>query len=113
MRGLIDAHSVANTVRMARTVRRRASALLVEGFKDVRVYRNFVDEQACDVVPAEGRRNALDALTLLRKSGERGVLVIVDTDFSALSSTQINDPDIVAMPQMVMTSNVCSCSPPR
>jgi len=95
VRGLIDAHSVANIVRMTRAVRPRASALLVEGSKDVRVYRNFTDEHACDVVPSEGRKNALGALALLRKSGESGVLVITDADFSVLFGTQINDPDVV------------------
>jgi hypothetical protein len=80
---------------MARTVRRHATALLVEGSKDVRVYRNFADEQACDVFPAEGRKNALGALTLLRKSGAGGVLVIADADFSALSGTQAGDQDVV------------------
>jgi hypothetical protein len=95
VRRVIDAHSVANTVRMARTVRRHASALLVEGSKDVRVYRNFANEQACEVVPAEGRKTALGALALLRKSGEKGVLVIVDADFSVLFGTQINDPDVI------------------
>jgi len=95
VRGLIDAYAVANTVRMARTVRRHATAVLVEGSKDVRVYRNFVEERVCDVIPAESKRNALGALRLLRQSGEKGVLVIADADFSPLSGTKVSDPDVL------------------
>lgn len=96
MRGSVDGYSIANEIRMSRTVRKKASALLVEGAKDVRVFRNLVDESACDVVPTEGKRNALDALNYLRKSKQTGVLVIVDADFSRLDGQQILDPDVVA-----------------
>lgn len=92
----LDPHAVANTIRMARTVRRGAAAMLVEGSKDARVYRNLVDEERCNAVPAGNKRNALEALALLRRSGERGVLAVVDADFTALTGAVAADPDVIA-----------------
>jgi Protein of unknown function (DUF4435) len=96
VRSSVDGFSIANEIRMSRTVRKKASALLVEGAKDVRVFRNLIDESVCDIVSTEGKRNALDALNDLRKSKQSGVLVVVDADFSRLDGQQILDPDVVA-----------------
>lgn len=95
MRNSVDAHSVANEIRLSRTVRKAASALLVEGSKDARVFRNLVNDDACDVVQTEGKRNALGALNVLRKSKHVGALVIVDSDFSRLDGQLILDPDVI------------------
>jgi hypothetical protein len=95
VRGSVDAHSIANTIRMSRTVRKHASALLVEGPKDVRVYRNFIDESVCDILSTEGKTNAAGALNVLRNSREAGVLVVVDSDFSRLHGQQVLDPDVI------------------
>jgi hypothetical protein len=81
---------------MSRTVRKQASALLVEGAKDVRVFRNLIDESICDVVQTEGKRNATGALNLLRRSNHVGVLVVVDADFSRLENQLILDPDVIS-----------------
>jgi hypothetical protein len=81
---------------MSRTVRKTASALLVEGAKDVRVFRNLIDESVCDVVQTEGKRNATGALNVLRKSKQAGVLVVVDADFSRLDGQLILDPDVIS-----------------
>jgi hypothetical protein len=80
---------------MSRTVRKDASALLVEGPKDVRVFRNLINEAACDIVSTEGKPNAVGALNVLRRSGQRGILVVIDSDFSRLGGQQIIDPDVV------------------
>lgn len=95
MRGFLDAHSIANEIRLSRTLRKTASALLVEGAKDARVFRNLVDHAVCDVVQTEGKRNATGALNVLRRSNHRGVLVVVDSDFSRLDGQLILDPDVV------------------
>lgn len=80
---------------MSRTVRKTASALLVEGSKDARVFRNLVDESLCDVVQTEGKRNATRALAILRKSNQAGALVVMDSDFSRLDGQLILDPDVL------------------
>ena len=95
MRSSVDGFSIANEIRMSRTVRKTASALLVEGAKDVRVFRNLINESLCDVVPTEGKRNAYDALNDLRKSKQAGVLVVVDADFSRVDGQLTLDPDVV------------------
>jgi hypothetical protein len=95
VRSAVDAHSIANEIRMSRTVRKRASALLLEASKDVRVFRNIINESLCDIVATEGKRNAIGALNILRRAGERGVLVIVDSDFSRLDGQRILDPDVL------------------
>jgi hypothetical protein len=76
-------------------VRKHASALLLEGAKDVRVFRNLVSERACDIVSTEGKINALDALNLLRRSNQKGVLVVIDADFTVLDGQQVIDPDVI------------------
>src|SRR5207247_9566418 len=95
VRSSVDGFSIANEIRMSRAVRKNASALLVEGAKDVRVFRNLIDESVCDVVPTEGKRNAYDALNNLRKSKQAGVLVVVDADFSRVDGQLTLDPDVV------------------
>jgi hypothetical protein len=95
VRSFLDAHSIANEIRLSRTVRKTASALLVEGAKDARVFRNLVDDAVCDVVQTEGKRNATGALNVLRKSNHSGALVVVDSDFSRLDGQLILDPDVI------------------
>lgn len=96
MRSLVDAYSIANTVRMSRTVRKGASALLVEGSKDVRVFANLIDDANCDIVATDGKSNAVAALNQLRRSGHTGVLVVLDSDFSKLDGQGIIDPDVIS-----------------
>jgi hypothetical protein len=91
----VDPHSIANEVRLSRTVRKGASALLVEGSKDMRLLRNHINEVVCDVVGTNGKTNALGGLNLLRNSHEAGVLVILDSDFSQIHGQQILDPDVI------------------
>ena len=95
MRGYLDPHSIANEIRLSRTVRKQASALLVEGSTDARVFRNLVDDAACDVVQTEGKHNATGALNVLRKSNQPGALVVVDSDFSRLDGQLSRDPDVL------------------
>jgi hypothetical protein len=86
---------VANSVRMSRSVYKQRSALLVEGLKDVRFYRNVVHAQKCVIIPTEGKATAIGALELLRSSKVPGVLLILDLDFSALKGHPSRDSDIV------------------
>ena len=59
MRSAVDPHSIANEVRLSRSVRKHASAFLVEGFKDTRLVRNYINDDACQLFPTNGKRNAL------------------------------------------------------
>jgi len=86
---------IANSIRMTRSVHRDRGALLVEGLKDVRFYRNLIDDARCCITPADGRSVALATLNILRASGTRGILVLLDQDFSSVSGTPYLDSDIV------------------
>ncbi len=80
MKRYIDGHDIANTVRMMRS-HHTGAILLVEGDTDSRVYRRFVNEQTCQVLPANGKANALNAIELLDLKNIAGILVIIDSDF--------------------------------
>lgn len=80
MKNYITAHSIANTVRMSRSLHKGAF-LIVEGDKDARIYKRFIREKSCKVIPAYGKPNAVDALAILERDNFKGVLAIVDADF--------------------------------
>ena len=77
----ITGDSLANDVRMTRA-QFSGSFLIVEGkTADFRFYRRFIDEQRCQIVPAHGKTNACDAITILEEDEFPGVLALVDADF--------------------------------
>jgi Protein of unknown function (DUF4435) len=91
----VDAYSIANAVRMVRTSNKASAAVLVEGDKDVRLYTNLFDPRFCFVTPASTKMNAVSALRLLRKGSVKGVLAIIDSDFSTIVGPAWDDPDIL------------------
>lgn len=95
MKGFVDANSIANTVRMVRTSNGLKSAILVEGYKDVRLYSNLFDAQKCFITPAMNKMNAVSALRVLHKGGVKGVFTIIDSDFSTLIGPAWDNPDIL------------------
>ncbi|MDY0387868.1 MAG: DUF4435 domain-containing protein [Methanolobus sp.] len=80
MREQITSHRIANHVRMRRQVSLN-SILLVEGRTDKRIFADIVDEDHCDIVYAVYKDKLLSALSILEKSGEKGILGIVDADY--------------------------------
>ena len=94
MRELIAGSDLANTVRMTRTLR-QVAFLLVEGTSDLRVLREFVLEDSCDVLVCHGREKVLDALTRLEATGHEGVLAIVDADFDRVENRLPASPNCV------------------
>jgi len=91
----VDAFSIANTVRMVRTSNKDKAGVLVEGSKDVRLYTNLFDEHRCFITPALTKMNAVSALRLLRKGGVKGILAIIDADFSTIVGPTWDDSDIL------------------
>jgi hypothetical protein len=57
------------------------SILLVEGSTDKRIFQDIVDENNCDIVYAVYKDKLISALSILEKSGEKGILGIVDADY--------------------------------
>lgn len=80
VKGQITSHRIANQVRMRRNNPHK-SILLVEGSTDKRIFQDIVDENNCDIVYAVYKDKLISALSILEKSGEKGLLGIVDADY--------------------------------
>jgi hypothetical protein len=80
---------------MTRAARPGVSAPIVEGEKDVRVYRNFIDSQQCVVLCARNRNNAVQALRILKSAGQGGTVAVVDADTDHAAGIKVQDPDIL------------------
>lgn len=94
MRDLIDAHEVANDIRMTRE-QYSGSFLIVEGrASDLRLYRNLIDQESCQIVPAHSKENALTVHEILESENFFGFLVIVDADFWRLEGKQPSSPNL-------------------
>lgn len=83
MREYITEHEIANTIRLIRA-QRTGAFLIVEGDTDGRAYKNFVDENKCQIIIAYNKNNATKAISLLEMAIFAGVLAIVDADFDVL-----------------------------
>ena len=80
MKQYLTAYDTANTVRMTRT-QHPGAVMMVEGDTDMRVFKRFVKETDCLLIPAANKDNAIGALEILEKDNIKGVLAIVDADF--------------------------------
>jgi hypothetical protein len=79
MRNSIDYHVVRNKINLLKDAH-KGSFLIVEGPSDTRVFKKFVDDKKCLVLPAHGKPN-IHNLIRKEKFGEREeVLFIVDVD---------------------------------
>jgi hypothetical protein len=76
-------HEIANEIRMKRQLH-PGSFVIVEGPKDLQVYRRFFDPNGCRLVPSFDKEKAMRALDLLEKEGFPGIVAIVDSDFWVL-----------------------------
>ena len=83
MKEFLFSQRIANKVRMIR-IQFTGSFLIVEGDTDARLYKSFVDGDRCQIVPANGKDNTIEALSILEKDRFPGVLAIVDADFDLL-----------------------------
>lgn len=95
MRQSVTPHTVAAEVRMMRT-QHKGALLIVEGPTDKTAFRSLVDEVGCRIVIAHGKENAQTALKVLEDESFRGVLVIVDADFSRVEGTQTHSRNLLS-----------------
>jgi hypothetical protein len=77
---------IATKIRLLRDGHlKHASFLLVEGDTDKLFCELYVvDKSSCEVIPANGRLNVIEVLTILEKDNFSGVLAIADADFEVL-----------------------------
>ena len=94
MKQFLTPHDIANQVRMMRSVKADA-VVLVEGDSDARVYKRFVDDDWCSVIPAFGKTNVLNTMEMLEESSLRGILAIIDSDFWKLENRKPPGADVL------------------
>lgn len=84
MKKYITSHEIANEIRLKRQLH-SGSFVIVEGYTDKKVFGNFFKEDICKLVPAFGKGNAVEALSILGSENFVGVVAIVDADFWLLN----------------------------
>ena len=95
MKESLTAHSIANQIRMTRSVHSGSSLLIVEGkTADPRLYGRFVDPEHCQIVSAPGKELALAALKILEDDDFAGVAAIVDADLWRLQGGAPSSPNL-------------------
>ena len=92
---IVNGQLLANLVILNRASEKDKSLLLFEGDKDGRIYRKAVDPNYCRTIAAGNRATASEALQILKKAGENGVLAVVDADTDHLTKTKSVDPDLL------------------
>jgi hypothetical protein len=90
----ITAHSVANAIRMKRSLFVGAF-LIVEGVSDKRTYGLVIDREACTIETAYGRSNVLAAILILNADGFPGALAIVDADVDRLTGEMPSQDNVL------------------
>lgn len=93
MKNFLTAYDLANNIRMTRSLHKGAF-LLVEGSSDMRVYERFVDKDHCMVMPGFGRSKVIQTLEILENDNFKGILAIVDSDFSELDGIKPTSPNL-------------------
>lgn len=83
MREYITPERIANQIRLRRS-NFSGAFIIVEGRSDNLVYERLVSQNKCEFSIALNKDNAIKALDILDQDNFKGVLAIVDADFSIL-----------------------------
>lgn len=78
MREHLSSQTIANEIRMTRTVFTGAF-LLLEGKHDCMLFRNFVDRSRCHIQDCGGKDTVIDVIRLLEHTDD--LVAIIDADF--------------------------------
>jgi hypothetical protein len=90
----LTAHSIANDIRMRRTLH-KGSFLVLEGGTDATLFKRFVNGQECQIVVAGGRDRVLLVVGILDGEKFQGALGIADSDFANLEGKPLPSPNII------------------
>ena len=90
MKDQITPDRIANSIRLLRSDH-EGVFLIVEGHSDKLIYERLVNKQEVRVTSADGKNNAIKALSILEKEDNfRRVVAVIDADFSRIEQ-QIPD----------------------
>lgn len=90
----MDERDIAQEVVMERMVH-KGSFLLLEGKTDFKRFRPFLDGNACSMVSCNSVRKAIGALKILIQRGIKGVISIIDADFSRILGRDLTTPNTI------------------
>lgn len=94
MKKYLTADDIANSARMMRT-QYSGSIMIIEGSTDMRLYKRFVDDSKCRLIPANGKENAIKVVEILERSDFEGILTIVDADFWRLDGVDFEQRNVL------------------
>jgi hypothetical protein len=94
MKEYITADSVANAVRMKRSLH-AGTFLIVEGGDDKMFFDRFVDHESCRIEIGFGKHNVVGAIRTLNASGFAGFLGVADADFRRVTMDGVDEANLV------------------
>ncbi|PWK15571.1 DUF4435 domain-containing protein [Tumebacillus permanentifrigoris] len=94
MKEFITPATLASQVRMLRT-QFSGACMFVEGDTDARLFGNFMNRESCKIIDSRGREKAIGALQILEQEGTPGVLSIVDADFTRITGSATESPNLL------------------
>lgn len=94
MLNLITGSDIAAEVIMTK-VAFAGSVVIVEGDNDINLFERLFANGSCEILPARGKENALDAIQRLNNSSVPGVLAIVDADFDRIAGSSSLQQNLV------------------
>lgn len=86
--------SVLAEIKMVRT-KFGGTILVTEGDSDFKFLRSFISSHKCYLMPAHGKKNAIDCISLARENNIQGILSFVDSDHDRILNQLPEDEDIV------------------
>ena len=86
----------ANAIRLKRQVH-KGCFLVVEGRDDRLFCEQFIDDEACSVIVAEGKDNVVATIEMLEADGFPGVAGIVDADFDHIEGDGCSSDNIITL----------------
>lgn len=91
---IMDAHDIAQEIRLERQVH-KGSFLLLEGLTDIKRFKKFIEQDDCSLVNCFGKKNLIGAIELLYDDGFPGALGLVDADFDRITNKLIDHEGII------------------
>jgi hypothetical protein len=87
-----DPQSIASELELSRQAH-NDSIVLLEGDTDDYFYGQFFDKNNCKTIPVCGKKNVINTIPLVNNL--KGILGIVDADFSHIDGQECNNPNLL------------------
>lgn len=105
----VDAEVIVSEILMLRTDPEKAM-FIVEGGGDEKLLWNVIDHEACEIIIAEGKENALAAMGIVKKECTPGVICLVDRDYDDFLGINVASDNVIVteyhdIEQIILRSN--------